>query len=90
MYRIVIVCPGVPEPIRFEAAAWIQREFEVHRAHHSSVCCTFEGDELTLTADNDFDANGLALLDEFSDCISAYFAETPGDGSLEIKSVTMI
>jgi len=27
---------------------------------------------LGLTVENDFDANGLALMGEFSDCISAY------------------
>jgi hypothetical protein len=42
-----------------------------------------------LEAENDFDARGLALLDEFSDCLSAYIVE-PFDGRIEIESVTMV
>ena len=57
------------------AAKDIQQEFAEHRPHHKNVVCNFTNGELVLTAENDFDPNGLALMDEFSDCISAYIAE---------------
>jgi hypothetical protein len=40
-----------------------------------------------LQAENDFDSNGLALQDEFSDAISASI-EHPLDSDIEIISVT--
>jgi hypothetical protein len=39
-----------------------------------------------LQADNDFDSNGLALLDEFSDAVSASIADG-FNGGLEVVSV---
>jgi hypothetical protein len=41
---------------------------------------------LILQADNDFDSNGLALLDEFSDAISACIKDS-FDGDLRVLSV---
>jgi len=40
-----------------------------------------------LQAENDFDSEGLALMDEFSDCLSAYIAE-PFDGEIKLESLT--
>jgi hypothetical protein len=51
------------------------------------VSCEWNGSELVLQAENDFDKNGLALLDEFSDAIAACIAGG-FDGELEIRSVT--
>jgi hypothetical protein len=36
------------------------------------VSCRFERGTLVLCGTNDFDKNGLALLDEFGDCLFAY------------------
>ena len=36
--------------------------------------CTWDGERLILQADNDYDPEGLALLDEFSDNISAFIS----------------
>ncbi len=41
----------------------------------------------SLQAENDFDSNGLALLDEFSDAISASIADG-FDGGIEVVSVS--
>ena len=41
---------------------------------------------MVLQAENDADSNGLALSDEFSDCISAYIAEL-FDGEIKVESV---
>lgn len=85
-FRIVLACEGIPDSEGRKAAADIADEFAKHRQWHKNVKCTWNGKELVLEAENDFDENGLALQDEFSDCISAYVA-TPFDGRLKVVSV---
>jgi hypothetical protein len=53
------------------------------------VSCRWDGSFLILQADNDFDSNGLALIDEFSDAISACIKD-PGDGDINLVSVTVL
>jgi hypothetical protein len=55
----------------------------------ANVKCTWAGLQLLLQADNDFDEDGLAVLDEFSDAISANI-EGGFDGDLKILSVSEI
>ena len=74
MYRIILVCEGVPPHAGASAARDITEEF-THRPWHKDVSCVWDGSTLVLQADNDFDSKGLALLDEFSDAISAYMTE---------------
>jgi hypothetical protein len=85
MFRIAIVCPGVAEHLGPEAASDIQREFEIERRWHQNVRYTFAGGQLTLVVENDFDESGLALQDEFSDCISSFLASSPEGGQLIIR-----
>jgi hypothetical protein len=47
----------------------------------------WDGSALILQADNDFDSNGLALLDEFSDAVSACVKDA-FDGLIEVLSRT--
>jgi hypothetical protein len=47
----------------------------------------WDGSQLILQADNDFDSTSLALLDEFSDAISACI-EDGFDGGIDIVSVS--
>ena len=89
MFRVVLECLDVPEAAGAEAATDIERDFREHRPHHRNVRCTFGEGKLRLEAENDFDADGLALMDEFSDCISAYIA-TPFDGYLRLVSSRVI
>ena len=65
----------------------ITREFAEHHPWHKNVTCTWDGSRLFLSAENDYDPDGLALMDEFSDCISAY---TAGgfDGEIKVESVS--
>jgi hypothetical protein len=86
MYRIVLACYDVPVTAGEKAADDITHEFGQHRKWHSNVICSWDGNRLILRADNDFDFNGLALIDEFSDCISAYIAEL-FDGEIKIESI---
>jgi hypothetical protein len=89
MYRVTLACYGVPASAGQAAAIDIQREFAEHRRHHSNVTCTFTKGELVLTAENDFDPEGLALINEFSDCVSACIAEL-FDGGIRLVGATVI
>lgn len=89
MHRVVLECSGVPAAEGDEAARDIEAEFREHRPHHNNVRCTFHDGKLVLQAENDWDPDGLALMDEFSDCISAYIA-TLFDGDLTLVSSTTI
>lgn len=86
MHRVILECSGVPAADGDEAAKEIESEFREHRPHHHNVQCTFGDGVLVLQADNDFDPDGRALMDEFSDCISAYIG--PFDGDLKLVSST--
>ena len=86
MYRIVLACSGVPVHAGAEAARDITEEF-THRPWHQNVQCEWDGSRLILQADNDYDSKGLALLDEFSDAISAYI-ENGFDGDIDVVSVS--
>lgn len=59
------------------------------RPWHENVKCFFVGSSLILQADNDFDSNGLALVDEFSDSISACVKDG-FSGDIETLSITSL
>lgn len=88
-YRIALECDGVPPNEGEEAAIDIARDFAEHRPHHENVVCAFLNGKLVLAAENDWDPEGLALMDEFSDCISANVVE-PFDGDIRLVSSTII
>jgi len=50
------------------------------------VSCEWDGAELILRAENDWDANGKALMDEFSDAICANADRF--DGDIAVRSIT--
>jgi hypothetical protein len=88
MYLIVFACNGVPPHLGHEAATDITEEF-THRPWHQNVRCEWDGKTLILDGENDWDNDGQALLDEFSDataaCISELFA-----GSITVRSITVL
>lgn len=86
MYRIVLACSGLRAENAGAAARDIVEEF-THRRWHQNVRCDWDGSRLLLHAENDFDSNGRALMDEFSDAISACIKEG-FDGDIEIVSIT--
>jgi hypothetical protein len=86
MYRVTLACACVTDEEGPAVAADIEREFSEHRPHHSNVACRFSGRDLILVAENDYDERGLALMDEFSDCISAYVRE-PLEGPVRILAI---
>ncbi len=53
--------------------------------------CHWDGVMLILVADNDYDRDGEALADEFSDTVAAYAPGTPAPGyRVRILSVSVI
>jgi len=88
MYRVVLACSGVPARVGAAAACDIADEF-THRPWHQNVQCLWNGSRLLLQADNDYDTDGSALTDEFSDAIAACIAEGL-NGSITVESVTAL
>jgi hypothetical protein len=88
MFRIVLACSGVPTEVGAELAVDITEEF-THRPWHTNVQCQWDGERLILQAVNDFDENGEALSDEFSDAIAAC-SPAPFDGSISNVSIVKL
>ena len=86
MYRNTLACLNVPTQRGEAGAADIQQEF-AKRPWHENVRCVWDGKELLLHADSDWDAEGKALVDEFSDSISACIDDA-FDAEIEIRSVS--
>jgi hypothetical protein len=78
MHRITLICTDLPDGNEAEVAADITAEFRQHRPWQRNVSCTWDGHRLVLQADTEHDLNGMALLDEFGDCLVAY-SGTHGD-----------
>jgi hypothetical protein len=87
MHRVRLICEGIPPVAGGEAASDITREFAEYRKWFSNVSCFWDGVRLVLEADSDFDSSGEALLDEFSDCVSAY-VDGDFDSTISVDSVT--
>jgi hypothetical protein len=86
-YRITLACIGVPPELGLQGAIDIGEEF-THRHWHQNVCCEWDGTALILHAENDYDPDGKALMDEFSDSICACLK--PFDGDIEIRSIEIL
>jgi hypothetical protein len=80
-----LACKGVPANVGAAGARDISNEF-AHRPWHAKVTCVWDGSQLILQAENDFDSNGLALVHEFSDAIAVCIAGG-FDGNIEILSI---
>ena len=86
IYRVTLACNGVPTELGPLGATDITEEF-THRPWHRNVYCEWDGLRLLLYAENDWDADAKALIDEFSDAISACISGT-FDGGIEVQSIT--
>lgn len=87
-YRIVLQCDGVPPASGAEGAKRITENF-AQRTRHRNALCSWAGGCLTLSVENDFDRDGRATTDEFSDLITACIAEG-FDGDIHVVSVKKI
>ena len=68
LYRIRLLCLGVPAERGEQAAIDVTEEFS-HRKWHRSARAIWTDGVLSLYAENDYDDTGLALQDEFSDAV---------------------
>jgi hypothetical protein len=87
-YHAVLQCHGIPPALGAEGAKSITANF-AKRTWHKNATCRWDGNYLTLSVENDFDRDGRAVMDEFSDEISACI---PGgfDGDIRVISVTEV
>jgi hypothetical protein len=83
-FKITLACNGIDASVGATAAQDIETEFRDHRRWHRDVHCHYEGGTMILCGTNDFDKAGLALLDEFGDCLSAYLKD---HGAVRVLSV---
>mgnify|MGYP001549020009 CR=1 FL=1 len=91
-YRIRLRRTGVPERSGEEAAADIAKEF-LERPWHQNVTCTYdkESHSLVLEGENDYDEDGGAFAEEFSDAICAYMQiEDRGEEEIVVESAKEI
>jgi hypothetical protein len=86
LYRIKLACDGIPPSAGPQSAIEIAEEF-TQRPWHQNVRCSWDGFSLILTAENDFDENGLALRDEFSDAVVACIHEREYSSNIRILEV---
>ena len=70
LYHAILTCGGLTDSEAANAPPDIVEEFG-HRPWHRNVKCRWDGRLLWLEADNDYDADGKALLDEFGDAVIA-------------------
>jgi hypothetical protein len=85
LYHAILTCAGLTDAEAANAPADIVEEFG-HRPWHRNVKCRWDGRLLWLEADNDYDADGKALLDEFGDAVVAC-VNAAGTIHFEIVSV---
>jgi hypothetical protein len=92
MFKITMRARGISPKAGPAAAKEIEDEFREHRPWHEDVTCSFSDGTLVLVAFNDFDPDGLALSDEFSDCLAAYLAigEIDDDGEFEVAAAETV
>lgn len=88
MCRIILAYMGIPPHLGEQGAIDIAEEF-THRPWYQGVRCEWDGSSLVLQVVTDYDEKGKALIDEFSDAISACIAE-PFDGDIEVRSITRL
>lgn len=88
MWRLQVTCEGLTAEEGAAAPALVFVVF-THRPWHHRVQCTWDGSLSRLVADNDYDATGNALLDEYTDAVVASVA-CEGTIRLRLASVHVV
>ena len=70
MFHAILTCNGLTSAEAANAPRDIVEEIS-HRPWHQNVECRSDSRLLRMEADNDYDADGKALLDEFGDAVVA-------------------
>ena len=76
----------LPQAIGALAPPEIEAEFRERRDWHKNPRASWDGAALRLTVENDFDADGLATLDEFGDALQICL-DYDGDLDFDVESV---
>jgi hypothetical protein len=77
VFRVTVSCEGIAPDAWPDAYEDVRAEF-AERSWHRVVDVRWSEDALVLVAENDYDDDGEALADEFSDTVAAYAFGTPG------------
>ena len=85
LYHATLTCAGLTDAEAANVPADVEEEFR-QRPGHQNVSCRWDGCLLWLEADNDYDEDGKALLDEFWDVVIAC-VRASGTIRFEIVSV---
>ena len=88
MFIIKLICRGIPKELGPKVATNITEEFR-YCSWHANAICRWREDALQLEATSEFDSEGRALAEEFSEAISACVAE-PFDGAILVEEVVQI
>ena len=85
MFRVTLKSTDLPADIGSAAPPDLEEEFR-NRDWHKNPKSWWDGSVLRLSVENDFDANGLATLDEFADALAARLPYD-GDINFDVESV---
>src|SRR3989339_2131777 len=88
LYRITLMCPDVPSDIGDRAAIDITKHFQ-NQIRYKNVICTWDGSQLVLQGENNYDTEGQELLCDFTDAICTYTKST-FDVEPRVKSVEVL
>jgi ABC-type transporter Mla MlaB component len=88
MFRSTVICRGLTEAEAREAVIDMLSEFE-HRPWQLQVVCEWRDGVLRLSAQNEVDSTGMALLDEFCNAVTAYI-NYAGEIHAEVESVVKL
>jgi hypothetical protein len=90
MYRVVAVCNGVVPSCAEEAARDITAAFAAYGDLYQSVRCDWNGAELVLRVESDWDEDGELTADYFQKCVFANARELAPNGGVSIQSVEQV
>jgi hypothetical protein len=90
MYRIVLTCDGVLPSCGEEGARDITAEFAALGDQYLSAKCEWNGSELVLRAESEWDEGGGLTADYFYKCVFACVKQLAPTGGVSIESVEEI
>jgi hypothetical protein len=90
VYRIVLTCDGVPPSCGKEAAQGITYMFADLGEQYMSAKCEWNGSELVLRAESEWDEDGGLTADFFFKSVLACARELAPEGGVSIESVEQI
>lgn len=90
MHRVTAICEGVSPSCGEEAARNITAEFVALGDQYQRAQCDWNGTELVLHAESDWDEDGSVTADYFYKCALAGAQEIAPNGGVFIQSVEQV